>query len=111
MTTIAAKELLICVQRDQRAVMVLVPKQRGEGFLKVPLGHHVNAVSKLCEEIGYDTFGLEGHLHFETGYINHGEQWNKAVAHIGDALAAHYGLPWREVREPEFWDNHPIPIN
>jgi hypothetical protein len=89
---------------------VLVPKRRGQGFLRQPYGHHIdmdlNRIGELAEA---DVFGLDGDLQFDWGPHRRLSQANKdaATAVIMPALAAHYGVPYREALPNEFWAKHP----
>lgn len=99
------KEILVLFQSHQ--IAMLIPKQRGEGFKKVPLGHHACPLSALAYEIGYDLYGLDGALEVQTGYIaldDHERLTEKAVR----PLAKFFGLPWRVVGMTEFWAKHPL---
>jgi hypothetical protein len=49
------------------SVMFLIPKKKGTGFLKVPVGHHVNSLSRFITDLGYDCDGLDGYLNVWTG--------------------------------------------
>lgn len=49
------------------SLFVLVPKRRGEGWLKEPVGHHARReISHAEMELGCDLFGLEGCVHLDT---------------------------------------------
>lgn len=98
--------LLVLV--NERAVNVLVPKQRGEGFLKVPFGHNRGPLSAVEAEIGFDMSGLDGDLFIETGHT-YGRR-EDLLKRIMPPLAAHYKLPWREVDKEEFYRLHPVAI-
>ena len=52
----------------QVTLMVLVPKRRGKGFLKCPVGHHSNWLSDFVDSMGIDCVGLDGYLSLETGW-------------------------------------------
>lgn len=98
------KEILVCFH--QTRISMLIPKGRGDGFLKVPLGHHDCPLSRLAYQIGYDLSGLDGALEVETGYIVRNEYpvlLEKAVKPVAQLL----GMPWRIVEKNEYWANHP----
>lgn len=95
------REILVYVQ--DTAVMALIPKKRGEGFLKVPAGHHATTfISDLEDAVGCDVFGLDGHLEMQVRWAT-----PAFVERVKKALASAYGLPVREVGV-EFWEKHPI---
>lgn len=50
-----------------RSVMFLIPKKRGEGFLRQPVAHHSNDLSRFITNLGYDCDGLDGYLNVCTG--------------------------------------------
>ena len=87
---------------------VLVPKQRGEGFLRVPYGHHPKPeLDRIAAVARCDVFGLDGALDFEVpGAIYHGGKTERDafVAKIVPLLEAHYGVPAREISSEEQFD-------
>ena len=96
------EEILIYVMSQH--VACLIPKQRGRGFLRIPLGHHHNAgLARIAIELGFDIFGLDGSLDVQTGYG--GADY---VAAIGAAISEHYKKPWRLICREEFYLKHPI---
>lgn len=104
------KRLLYCWVA--RGLNVLVPKQRGEGFLKVPYGHHHDkSLTAIANNAHVDVFGLEGTLDFNcAGNIYHGgrEVREEFSAKVIPALEAHYGLKAIEIDQFEFWAKHPL---
>jgi len=50
------------------SVMLLIPKKKGIGFLKTPVGHHNDNLSLLITNLGYDCCGLDGYLNINTGF-------------------------------------------
>lgn len=51
---------------DGSGFYFLIPKKRGEGFLRQPVGHHDNKLSKFISyELSCDCVGLDGHLWVE----------------------------------------------
>jgi hypothetical protein len=59
------------------SVDMMIPKQRGEGYLKTPIGHHPNALSKFIERevnfrgYGFATvIGLDGYVTLPFNYID-----------------------------------------
>jgi hypothetical protein len=96
---------------DASAFMVLVPKRRGTGFLRMPLGHHFDfELSNIETAAGCDICGLDGALVFEVAldvYCSH-EQRDDFSYRIVPLLTKHYGLPAQEVSAPDFWALRPI---
>lgn len=90
---------------------VLIPKIRGDGFLKVPLGHHENfALREISEAAGCDIFGLDGSLDFQVdGAIYHGGHEARAefASRVLPALEAHYGVSAREISRGDFYRLNP----
>lgn len=92
-----ARELLALIQDPN--LYVLVPKRRGRGFLKTPLGHHATALGQLETKIGADIVGLDGHLAIALNEAlpaptsptpaARRSQAEKAM----DFLSRHYGIP------------------
>lgn len=84
---------------------VLVPKQRGQGFLRVPYGHHPKPeLDRIAEVAGCDVWGLDGALDFEVpGSLYHGgkEARDAFVARIVPLLEVHYGVTAREISSDE----------
>lgn len=104
------KELLYCWVAQ--GLSVLVPKRRGEGFLKAPYGHHVDTeLDRIGDKVQCDVTGLDGALEFCcSGLIYHGgktarKQFSDVVV---PALASHYGISAREITTQEFWRLHPV---
>lgn len=91
---------------------VLVPKQRGYGYLRIPYGHHNNkSLNAIGDLVACDIFGLDGHLEFQcSGAIFHGPAKGRAdfADRVVAALEKYYGMTAREITEPEFWRLHPI---
>lgn len=57
-----------------REVIFLVPKKRGKGFLRTPIGHHTNDLSRFFSmELGLDSFGLDGYVRVPSGFT-HGRE-------------------------------------
>lgn len=104
-----AKQLLYCWVAQ--GFNVLVPKTRGQGFLKVPYGHHHDpALSEIGDSVGVEVTGLEGALHFWCpGSIYHGPQEGQQefAARVMPELEKHYGWASREITASEFWKLNP----
>lgn len=102
------KEILVYFLTYQ--IFMLIPKQRGQGYKRQPLGHHICPLSELAYEIGFDLYGLGGHLEVCTGYMDpddHPRLIEKAVKPISALL----NYDFRIVGYTEFWQNHPIKSN
>lgn len=104
------KELLYCWVAQ--GLNVLVPKKRGEGYLKVPYGHHHDsALTKIANDAGVDVTGLDGALAFECSRsIFYGPEAGQKefVSKVMPPLARHYGLTSREIEKSEFWEKNPL---
>jgi len=89
---------------DTGGLNVAVPKQRGEGYLKVPLGHHpVPALDDIenAERI-HSMSGLDGYLWLEYGYVDFDKR-QAIVDRVLPKLAAHFKFTaWREDTKA-FW--------
>lgn len=86
---------------------VLIPKKRGNGYLKMPLGHHTCPLAELERDIGFDIYGLSGELEVMTGFITdarHKELEDRVLKPISELL----GFPYRIVDRFEYFQNHPI---
>lgn len=90
---------------------VLVPKKRGLGFLKSPLGHHhVPGLSDIEQIAGCDIFGLDGALLFQlNGNICHGTATEKKsfVDLVMPELEKYYGLCSREISVSDYFKLNP----
>lgn len=103
------KELLYCFVGP--SLQILVPKRRGIGYLKQPIGHHPNALSRLETEAGYDLFGLDGAIEVHCGFLGSQERMDKVAKQVLEPISRLLGFPYREVGGEEFWSKHPIPRN
>jgi hypothetical protein len=75
-----------------RSLDVLIPKKRGTGYLRQPVGHHTNELSKfVSNELHCDCVGLDGYLSLEVGRIPPGE-WEKAKEDYIKPLAEFLGV-------------------
>ena len=105
------KVLLYCWV--SRGFSVLVPKQRGTGYLKIPYWHNNNtALNKIADSVRCDVSGLDGALDFEglgLSKIFHGSTEHRAAfaAIVMPQLEAHYLMDSREVDTVDYWANHP----
>jgi len=111
-TNDSQKTLLFCWVSN--VFSVLVPKKRGEGFLKVPYGHHNNpALNAVGDAVGLDITGLDGALMLECGgkVYHGGKEIRKSFeGRVISMLEKHYGLRAREVTEKEYWAKHPLAL-
>lgn len=101
------RELLFC--RLIGRVEVLVPKTRGRGFLKVPLGHKMCPLAELGAQSRYDFYGLDGSLQiYRVGLVSlQSADFEDVVERVIPSISALLGFPAREIKEHEFWSLHP----
>lgn len=101
----AARALRYCWVAN--GLNVLVPKQRGEGYLKVPYGHHFDAgLDRIATQARCELTGLDGALSFAVpGSLYHGPVAGREafVAAIVPMLCAHYGWEAVEISVTEYW--------
>lgn len=101
----AKKELLYIFR--ERSIHILVPKKRGEGFLRTPIGHHRSPLSDLSYKIGFDMFGLDAEIFVDTGYVWEDKK-PQLVERVLKPISELLGFPYREISHTEFHDLHPI---
>lgn len=101
------KELLYCWMST--TLEVLVPKRRGDGFVRTPLGHHHDdGLADIERLAGCDLFGLDGALSFDARRDATYEEKRAAfVARVLPALERHYCWSSREISRQQFWELHP----
>lgn len=100
----SANKKILIYHDPPRQILALIPKLRGEGFLKVPIGHHASAKIQALEDAAKgDVYGLDGHVEIETS-----AQTGDILADFSIALEKAFGFPAREVGKTEFWEKHPI---
>lgn len=100
-------EKILLVYFSVESIDILVPKKRGEGFLKVPLGHHACALSGFTNEhIPFDVFGIDGMLSVRTGRMS--QRHDELEESVVKPLSAFYGYPYKIVSHEEFWSHHPL---
>jgi hypothetical protein len=97
------KEMLVC-KMDGR-VEVLIPKRRGAGFLRAPLGHHMNDLAKLSHEFDLDFQGLDGALEIYGACMSplKGDEYGAVISETLPAISALNGFPFRVVDRDEFY--------
>lgn len=81
----------------------LIPKKRGEGFLKAPLGHHPSRLGFALAE--YEDGGLDGYIACTFGKNHRPEALLTALK----IFKEHTGLSAREIGVSEFWEKTPAP--
>lgn len=86
---------------------VLIPKLRGNGFLKVPVGHHSQTGISIIENtLRCDIYGLDGYVCVDCGTkvsVYH-EKRAPYAAKAMPLLANHFKCDdWREVGNEEFF--------
>lgn len=101
------KTLLVSLDAVDGQISILVPKRRGEGFLRQPFGHHAGALTAVEDEIGFDLWGLDGSLDVQTGAVRPAAI-DGLIAKIMPPLCRHYGMDYRIVDRVEYWEKHPI---
>lgn len=83
---------------EMYSVNFLIPKKRGEGWLKYPVYHHVDTLSSLIKhELGYDICGLDGYINVDTGWT-----MDKDFSKLIRAISEFYGLECKLVNR-EWW--------
>ncbi|EMO9521101.1 hypothetical protein ACR3H8_19875 [Pseudomonas aeruginosa] len=89
---------------------ILVPKIRGTGYLKTPLGHHENDLSALGGNLGFDLMGLDGALEvYGPGMSSLSRRdVERVMVELIPALVRYYKMPARMVSLAEFRRLHPI---
>jgi len=96
-------ELLFCWASGVFAVWV--PKKRGTGYLRTPLGHYHNeGLRVIADAACCDVFGLDGYLSFQVpGKIYHGNDSDRQnfESVIVPMLEQHYGFASRHILEKE----------
>ena len=97
----------VLVLLRHRSINMLIPKKRGMGYLKQPLGHHACPLSELAYDIGFDMFGLDGHLEVCTGFID-SDKHDYFIARVVKPVCDLLGYEYQLVTIGEFWANHPI---
>lgn len=106
----SGKEILMHFPNPD-VLWVLVPKTRGDGFLRQPIGENANKLWKFIdEETGLDATGLYGNLAFNRIGNKKPEDLLAITTLVGDCLTQHLGFPYRVVEHAEYWDNHPFGV-
>lgn len=87
-----------------RILRALVPRLRGDGYLKRPVGHHHEPwIAVLEDAVRGDVSGLDGHVEVET----FGDTTD-VLPDFRDALEQVWGFPVRMVDRNEFFERHPV---
>lgn len=87
---------------------MLIPKKRGDGFLKVPLGHHASELSTyLIDNFTYEFDGLDGCIAVQTGYV-HPDREQYFLDTVAAPIAKHLAMEFRRVEDKEYWQLHPL---
>jgi hypothetical protein len=58
---------MYCIYDSPKSISMLIPKKRGHGYLKRPVGHHANKLSLFIDDLGLDCVGIDGYLHIVLG--------------------------------------------
>lgn len=100
-------ELIVCNLGGR--VGVLVPKKRGSGFLKMPLGHRESPLSQLARDYHADFVGLDGALEiFGPGHSRLDQrEADSVIETVVPAIAKLLCISWRVVQKRDFWELHP----
>ena len=106
LTTLVQKEMLVC--KLEGRVEVLIPKRRGAGFLKAPLGHHMNPLAELGHKFEFDFMGLDGALEIYGGCMSslRAEEFEVVLSQVIPAISALNGFPFRVVGRDEFYEQY-----
>lgn len=93
------KKILVSVWLDG-GIQMLIPKQRGNGFLKVPVGHHKDI---WMNDIRYDVDGLDGYLNVDCG-VNSWEtdKRDAVLEEIMPVICKRFCFPWEIIERGEF---------
>jgi hypothetical protein len=92
------KEILYIIEAV--SVNFLIPKKRGTGYLKTPVGHYSNELaSKIEKEFPYDVCGLDGYLCVDTGAT-----WGKNYDKLIKLISSHYGLPIKTISRNRWYN-------
>jgi hypothetical protein len=83
------------------SIMVLIPKKRGVGFLRQPVGHHANDLSRFIDQLGYDCCGLDGYLDINTGFTH-----NKDFTELKNKISKFFGKEVVEVNSDAILNWH-----
>jgi hypothetical protein len=94
-------EKIILVYFGNKDVNMLIPKKRGHGYLKQPIGHHNCPLADLSRDIGYDFFGLDGYLEVPNR-LN--KDKNILTQQVVIPVSNFYGYRWQEVGIDTFFE-------
>lgn len=102
----SVKETEILLTRLAKTYAALIPKRRGTGFLRVPVGHHPERrITDLEDAIGGNVFGLDGDVDLETHLY---WKWDEGDKKVSEALTKCFGFPVRIVENDYFFAKHPL---
>lgn len=90
---------------DNGGLNILIPKIRGDGYLRVPVGHHFNSEIQAIEsDFSTNICGLDGYLELEFPYMTSPEKKQKLVREILPRLAKFFKFhEWKEVSNRQFF--------
>lgn len=79
---------------------MLIPKQRGKGFLKAPAGHYYAC---WMNDIPYDIDGIDGYLNIDCG-VNSWEitKRDAVLLEIMPVICKKFCFPWELIDKVEF---------
>lgn len=96
------KEILYTHNSEE--LMLLIPKKRGSGFLRVPAGHHASKVTRFFYDLtGCDVFGLDGWLGVRW-YLYDEPLQQRFIESYMPKIERFYGFPSREIAFQAFMD-------
>lgn len=108
------KQTYIVAHRHRFGVWLLIPKRRGFGFLKSPVGDHTNSLHDFIVDLGFECASDIGMLSISTTKAGNGrcpEDWQHAIL---KPIADYLGFPFRiEDNHLRFFEvqksaNHPL---
>lgn len=86
---------------EPKSILILIPKTRGTGFLRQPVGHHSgNKFEAAVNDIfNVDCCGLDGFLDIDTGYT-YGKDYSEHII----SFANRFGFVAKEWTRDDFFD-------
>lgn len=94
------KQSHIIAHRYSHGVWLLIPKRRGFGFLKSPVGHNTNPLHDFIIDLGFECASDIGMLSVSTTQAGNGrcpEDWRESIL---KPIAEFLGFPYK------ICDNH-----
>ncbi|EPU8966723.1 hypothetical protein ACV0OF_003836 [Acinetobacter baumannii] len=94
---------IILVLFGIQEINMLIPKKRGKGYLKQPLGHYNCPLAALSRDIGFDFNGLDGYLEIQTGYLTDKDKVD-LTQRVVVPISNFYDYKWQEVDRNTFFE-------